>query len=216
MTRRSGFADRQDLHIPGDMAFTDIMFHMRELCVNLKWIDKKRKFEFVSEREFPISTEMFRMNFGLGITDFCNFRNAIQINNQLIERMSEKSISRSIFSPSYHDNLVKELAMMTMNKPRISAILTLVRNKEYSKALRTAANDEQDGLIIVTLLLKYKDSLKINIDEQAGDKNRAASHWAIIKQKWDILDLLLANGASPSLKDIDGLCAEMTIRPAYD
>lgn len=37
LVKMAGFCERESLHIPNELAFTDIIFHMRELCINLGW-----------------------------------------------------------------------------------------------------------------------------------------------------------------------------------
>lgn len=91
-----------------------------------------------------------------------------------------------------------------MKRPRVSTILALIAKKEYSKALRTASNDTVDGYAVVKILLDYKNIYKPHvIDEQVGEKQRAAIHLAIIKENWDVADLLKREGASSSLEDLD-------------
>lgn len=67
-----------------------------------------------------------------------------------------------------------------------------INDKKYERALRTACNSSLGKAFkLVKLLLMYKGILKINIDEQAGDKCYSALHYAAIKGNKDIYDLLV-------------------------
>ncbi len=79
------FIDREDLHIPGETAYTDIVFHMEDLCSNLKW--KNPDTCFFTSQDQPCSYARHRRNFFAGIFDFCEYRNAIPINQKLSEKM---------------------------------------------------------------------------------------------------------------------------------
>ena len=86
--RMSSFADnRSDLCIPGEMPYTDIIFHMKELCENLNWGNHVNRKFAVHGIDFRETADVFRKNFGMGITDFCHFRNAIPVNARIVERM---------------------------------------------------------------------------------------------------------------------------------
>ncbi len=80
----SGFSDRKDLHIPGEMAYTDIIFHMKDLCENLNWKNNNTKF-FTGD-----SGRIFEKNFIAGIKSFCASRNAIPVDPNLIDQMKNK------------------------------------------------------------------------------------------------------------------------------
>ena len=67
------------------MAYTDIIFHMKDMRNNLKW--KKANTSFVN---LPNGMLDFAENFALGMPGFCEFRNAIPINKILLERMQTK------------------------------------------------------------------------------------------------------------------------------
>lgn len=94
----SGFIDRHDLHIPGEMAYTDVIFFMQKLCTNLNW--KSKKYEF---QETKRSCDTFSINFRLGMNDFCNQRNALTVNPQLVEKM-EKIQSKDLRSTCTRNN----------------------------------------------------------------------------------------------------------------
>ncbi len=85
LLHRSGFTDRPDLHIPGEMAYTDIVFHMAPLCRNLGWSGTETV--FVSPEEVTRSSAMFAENFFLGYGDFCRYRNELKPDAELLERM---------------------------------------------------------------------------------------------------------------------------------
>jgi hypothetical protein len=90
--KRSGFADHHHLHIPGEMAFTDIIFHIKELCTNLKWINSPNRKFLTHEIDATTTEEVFRKNFGMGINDFCSNRNSIPVNPVLIEKMEADNL----------------------------------------------------------------------------------------------------------------------------
>ena len=79
------FIDSAHLHIPGEMAYTDIMFHIKDLCDNLKW--KNPNTYFLTSQDEPWSNVRYKRNFFTGIFDFCEYRNAIPINQELLEKM---------------------------------------------------------------------------------------------------------------------------------
>ena len=80
-----GIVDREGFHIPGEMAFTDIVFHLDDLCNHLGFIDKKIKFARLGDSSFTQSKNVFEYNVKVGISLFCNSRNAIPVNPTIIE-----------------------------------------------------------------------------------------------------------------------------------
>lgn len=79
-----GFVDRPSLHIPCETPYTDIIFHMKDLCTNLNW--KQNETQFV---HYNRSCDEFAENFRIGFGGFCKGRNAIPINKELLERMQK-------------------------------------------------------------------------------------------------------------------------------
>jgi hypothetical protein len=128
--------------------------------------------------------------------------------SRLKTRPLPKPRSSALFKKSDHDELVTKLTEAQLLRPRLAKIVSLAKEKKYTSALRTAANDKQDGLTAVNILSAFKDSLKINIDEQVGEDARAAIHHAILKENWDVVDVLIKNGANTSLIDKHELSVE--------
>jgi hypothetical protein len=86
LLHRSGFSDRPDLFIPGEIAYTDVMFHMDALCLNLGW--KHRDTLFVTQEDVTRTSAMFAQNFYKGYQDFCRGRNAIRPDSELLGKMA--------------------------------------------------------------------------------------------------------------------------------
>lgn len=87
------YREDADLFIPGEMAYTDIIFHLDDICINLGWKQAHTVFASLDGANGTIekyrSCDVFKHNFGVGITDFCKARNAIPVNGALVERMSK-------------------------------------------------------------------------------------------------------------------------------
>jgi hypothetical protein len=82
------FADSPKLYIPGAIAYTDIIFHMKTLCENLGWKAESTKFYSIEEAGYRTS-EFFKLNFITGIGHFCKYRNAIPVNERIVALMKE-------------------------------------------------------------------------------------------------------------------------------
>lgn len=81
----SGFADRANLIIPGEPAYTDLLiFHIDALCLNLHFVEKDFKFHEMGKQGIFRSVELFRKNYELGIAPFCKQRNALPINSEMV------------------------------------------------------------------------------------------------------------------------------------
>lgn len=80
------FKDRPELYIPGAAAYTDIMFHLREICLNFNWIFPTT--EFVTHNVTHRTLTTFKHNFIEGIFAFCKFRNEIPVNQALLARLT--------------------------------------------------------------------------------------------------------------------------------
>lgn len=88
--RVSPFVDSPCLQLPGDMAYTDLMFHMRDVCKNL-WPQSADKLKF--RDDFNVSHAQFHSDFGTGLAFFCQMRNSIPVNPVLLDRMKNITIS---------------------------------------------------------------------------------------------------------------------------
>lgn len=80
------FADSPNLYIPGAMAYTDIIFHMKTLCENLGWKNESTKFYSIEEAGCRTS-QLFKLNFMTGIGHFCKYRNAIPVSEHIVALM---------------------------------------------------------------------------------------------------------------------------------
>lgn len=61
---------------------------------------------------------------------------------------------------------------------------------------------------ISRIILDFNDILPINLNEQAGEINRAAIHYAIENANLPLVNLLISKGADKLLKDMQGLSAK--------
>jgi hypothetical protein len=92
-----------------------------------------------------------------------------------------------------HTILKFYITKLCSDKPNYMKYLN---EKKYSLLLRNASNDANAQLIRV--LLKYKDQLKINVNEPSGNKNTAldwANQSTNIKSKKLVVELLILSGA---------------------
>lgn len=80
------FKDHEQLYIPGAAAYTDIMFHLREICLNLGWTFPTT--EFVTHETTHRTLTTFKHNFIEGIFAFCKFRNQIPVNQALLAKLT--------------------------------------------------------------------------------------------------------------------------------
>lgn len=84
------FTDRPTLAIEGAIAYTDIIFHMKRLCENLRLTDAFTISPFISKSESGVESDLFRVNFNRGNQLFCMYRNAIPVNEDILELMQQK------------------------------------------------------------------------------------------------------------------------------
>lgn len=81
------YKDRDNLYIPGAMAYTNLIFFIKDICNNLHWTSVKTLFKSSESKDTPISSQLFEYNFTAGIKDFCTQRNAIPVNGELLEEL---------------------------------------------------------------------------------------------------------------------------------
>jgi hypothetical protein len=80
------FKDHEQLYIPGAAAYTDIIFHLREICLNLRWTFPTT--EFVTHEKTHRTLTTFKHNFIEGLFAFCKFRNEIPVNQALLSKLT--------------------------------------------------------------------------------------------------------------------------------
>jgi len=232
-----------DDNIFGICAYTGYVFQMNKLfhdehhlafCdpKNLKTLQPLQLGVGVGDDQF-----VFRCNFQLGgpeVTSHPSIKAIMQQINEIPKMTAEKAKIEHVFFLQTHnktnaalaffnvksqDDLIDKLAEAMKIKPRLASILSIVSEApaskaKYNLALRTAANDDVDGLVAVKILLSFKKLLGINVDEVAGANERAAIHLAILKKNWDVVEELIEQGgASSSLRDKTGLCADTSDYP---
>lgn len=107
-----------------------------------------------------------------------------------------------------HEKLLRQISNIILkNKPNFDTFLESIDAKKYSQALRRACTVKHpDAIVLIKILLSYKEILQIDINEQAGDKQLSALHIAALKGNQEIYLNLKTNGAI-DLKDSDGTFA---------
>ncbi|MHB1947332.1 MAG: ankyrin repeat domain-containing protein [Gammaproteobacteria bacterium] len=81
------YKDRSDLYIPGSMAYTNLIFFIKDICNNLHWTSDKTQFKSLESKDYTSSHQLFEYNFSAGIKDFCTARNALPINHELLSEL---------------------------------------------------------------------------------------------------------------------------------
>jgi hypothetical protein len=86
------YKDRSDLYIPGSMAYTNLIFFIKEICTNLHWTSSTTPFKsfgstLFESKSITTSHQLFEANFAAGIKDFCTARNAIPVNQELLSEL---------------------------------------------------------------------------------------------------------------------------------
>jgi hypothetical protein len=113
------FIDGRGYKILGEECYTDIIFHMRELCRNMHWVNTA---EFKSDEEnIRRECDLFRYNFGQGAEDFSDYHNVIPVNRAIVELLSGRDYAA--------DNLVDP-----EQKPQPSASGSALENIPSSPA----------------------------------------------------------------------------------
>jgi tetratricopeptide (TPR) repeat protein len=108
-----------------------------------------------------------------------------------------------------HNILIKRiLAAVNTNPESILFFLADIQEKAYTKALRRGCNESGErALRLISILLEFKEVLSININEQGGEKQFAAIHYAGSKGNKLLYELLVKHGADINLKDKDNITA---------
>ena len=111
--------------------------------------------------------------------------------------------SSSLFNESHHDRLILELETNCKNKAANASLLEAASNRDYALALRKAC--AVGNLLLIKSILKYKNSLDININLPSATNGFTALDWINASQKVDfltkerIISLLLRNGAESGI-----------------
>jgi hypothetical protein len=84
------FIDGRGYKIAGEEAYSDVIFHMRELCRNLNWVGSAT---FKSdEDDVRRESDLFRYNFGQGAAGFCNSHNVIPVNQDIVRLLTVRTL----------------------------------------------------------------------------------------------------------------------------
>lgn len=105
------------------------------------------------------------------------------------------SANPTFFAPSPHAELIKEIKDTTTKVNRGKSVLTLLEEKKYGSALRTACNDKF-GFEFVNIILSFKDQIGLDINERPGSKT--AMDYAKNNEDKRIEELLVQHGANTS------------------
>lgn len=85
-----------------------------------------------------------------------------------------------------------------------------IEKRNYAQAIRRictvnhGASNSEASLHMLRILLKFKDVLSIDIDEQAGEKMQTALHQTALRNNRTAYDLLIESGANPNIESRDG------------
>jgi hypothetical protein len=119
-----------------------------------------------------------------------------------------------------HKQLLKDVtpilhkADVVISKEDAQVILNSIEKKNYAQALRricAAKTDSQPNSMPMQLmraLLARRDVLGFDINEKAGEKEKAAIHYAASSGNKALYDVLVKHGANPDLKDAKGYSAK--------
>lgn len=97
--------------------------------------------------------------------------------------------AQTLFNQNVPPELIEELTVIINQIGKGQIILKLISEQKYGSALRTAANDSE-GFLFIQCLLKFKDVLRLDIQEQAGPKNLSAIDYAKKNPDTRIIQLL--------------------------
>jgi hypothetical protein len=103
----------------------------------------------------------------------------------------------------HHHKLMAEVHAIVKQNNFFDPLLKCLNEKSYEKALRLLCNNinkSELNLNLIQILLHYQDSLKIDINQQAGEKHYAPIHYAALHAHSGLYHLLTNYGADPSLK----------------
>lgn len=102
----SDYIDKASLCFMGEMAYTDIIFHIDAICTNLNWLKPGIKFAALHEpltngHVFYRSCDVFKFNFSKAYEVFCEFRNRSVVDQALLQCMQSLALPRqSLFKAS--------------------------------------------------------------------------------------------------------------------
>lgn len=120
--------------------------------------------------------------------------------------------SPTTVSGEKHTELVKRLKKITnSNLSYFKPFSDYIDERQYTKALRTACRNisaNKHTFDLIKILLSYKQPLSINIDEQVGQDNFAAIHYAATQGHQELYDYLVQQGANVQVSDAKGISAE--------
>jgi hypothetical protein len=108
-----------------------------------------------------------------------------------------------------HEQLEKHLNQLLRGKSSYQGIFEAINSRHYSKALRRACTCKDLPLAfeISRIILDFINILPINLNEQAGERNRAAIHYAVENANLPLVKFLISKGADKLLEDLQGLSA---------
>jgi hypothetical protein len=88
------FIDGRGYRIADEEAYSDVIFHMRELCRNLSWVGSAI---FKSDDdEIRRESDLFRYNFGQGMASFCNSHNVIPVNRDIVRLLAVQTLAANV------------------------------------------------------------------------------------------------------------------------
>lgn len=128
------------LDIRGQSQYTDLIFFIRDICVNLKWKEPE-DFPKPSEKRPDLlsSYMMFQEYFRLAYKDFCIKRNAIPVNQDILQRLPQRHTPEPCDrSDKVADILVKELKdypHLCQEIERKKSALSFLTNSEIQKII---------------------------------------------------------------------------------
>lgn len=105
-----------------------------------------------------------------------------------------------------HTSLLMQLRPYRL--PETSSFFSLIDNRSYNQALHHLCMDSRETAnTLLDILLKFKGTLLINLDEQIGEEHQSALHHVAIKQNRRGYCLLTQAGANTELRDAQGAMA---------
>lgn len=107
--------------------------------------------------------------------------------------------SKKLAKEEKHAELMRRLE--GFRNPNNELFFQSLEKKNYAQALRRACNSSDESAVLVKILLEYTVPLKIKIDEQAGEKQYSALHYAAFKGNRALYNLLVSHHANEVLLD---------------
>src|SRR3990167_5931449 len=131
------------------------------------------------------------------------------LNNSLHAQDLKKIIEEIDSALKIHDNLIKEISsVINLNEEKYHNFLVSIEARNYSQALRRlCTTTSKETIQVVKLLLKAKNDILLNIDEQAGKEKFSALHYAAKKGNEQVYNLLKKDNADENLEDSYGKTA---------